>query len=148
MDSPIPESSILSPILLIVLAVNLVAAAWLGLRIYLHMYGTLTDGTVKEALVRSSRTSSDGFDSSTRMYTYTLKIQYTGSDGKKRMVKGSRYTSDDAVRKTLQVDSKVPVYYIEKFPAIAIYYDPVWHYIVPTVVMIFALTLVGMAFRS
>ncbi len=148
MESPIPEPSIITPFFIIVLAVNLFAVAWLGLRFYLHRYGKLTEGTVKEALVQSSRSSSDGFASSTRMYTYTLKIQYTGPDGKKRMVKGSRYTSDDAVRRSLQVDSKVPVYYIDNFPGIAIYYDPLWHYIVPTAAVIFGFTLVWMGYRS
>ena len=82
------------------------------------------------------------------MYTYSLKIQYSGSDGKKRMIKGSRYTSDNEVRNSLQVGKKVPVYYVQSYPGIAIYYDPVWHYLVPTAALIFAFMLAGMAFRS
>ncbi len=95
-------------LLLLALAATLVAGAWLGMRIYLHRYGARTEGTVKEAFVKSTTVSSPDFSASSRMRSHYLKIEYTGPDRVKRIIKGSRYASelDDKEQASLQVGGR------------------------------------------
>ena len=134
-------------LLLVALAATLVAGAWLGMRIYLHRYGARTEGTVKEAFVKSTTVSSPDFSASSRMHSHYLKIEYAGPDRVKRIIKGSRYASqlDDKERASLQVGGKVPVYYLKSWPRIAVYYVPVWHYIAPAASLVAALLFLSMA---
>lgn len=161
-DGPVREFSIVlcpnnwltSSLIIIALAIVLAAGTWLGLRIYLRWFGTLTEGTVRESYVKISHVSSGEFSSSSRMYSYRLKIQYAGPDEKRRFIKGSRYTSGDdkQLKDSLQVGGKVPVYYSKSFPGIAVYYDPAWHYLVPAASLVAALIIAyglsGMVYRD
>lgn len=140
-------SSATGNLLLVALAATLIAGAWLGMRFYLHRFGARTEGTVKEAYVKSTTVDSSDFSTSSRMRTHYLKIQYTGPDRVKRLIKGSRYASelDDKERASLQVGGKVPVYYLKSWPRIAVYYVPVWHYIAPAASLVAALLFLVMA---
>ncbi len=134
-------------LLLVALAATLVAGAWLGMRISLHRYGARTEGTVKEAFVKSATVSSPDFHASSRMYSHYLKIEYAGPDRVKRIIKGSRYAShlDDKEEASLQVGGKVPVYYLRSWPRIAVYYVPVWHYFAPAASLVAALLFLSAA---
>lgn len=85
-ESPVPEFSIscypphlISTIIFCaVLAVTVAAGAWFWKRLYLHVYGVRTEGTVKESAVTSSRVANGEFSASSKVYTRDLIIEYTG----------------------------------------------------------------------
>lgn len=121
--------ALLSTILFITaLVLTIAALSWLGMRFYLHRYGVLTEGRVSESSVKISQVSTGEFSASKRSYTHYLTIQFTGPDGIKRTVKGTRYSfeGDDS-----HVNGTVPVLYSPTHPDIAMFYDRLWHYIVP-----------------
>ncbi len=138
-DSPVPEFSIAlySPhmisiiIFCITLALAVSAGAWFGKRLYLHLYGVRTEGTVKESTVTTSSVKGSGISASSRVSTHHMTIEYTGPDGKRRIIKGTSYSD--------KIGNSVPVFYSSTHPGCAVYYDPLWHYIVPAAALIVSL---------
>ncbi len=148
-DSSVREFSIafypptlLSTILFITaLALTIAALSWLGMRIYLHGYGVLTEGRVTESSVKITRTRSGEFTPAKRSYTRYLTIQFTGHDGVNRTVKGTHYSFDGNDKDVPHVDGTVQILYSPSHPDIAMYYDRLWHYIVPVAASLLALYL-------
>ncbi len=129
------------------LAVTLAVGVWLGMRFYLHLYGVRTEGTVTESRVKTSRVKNGEFSASKESYTRYLTVEFTGPDGVKRTVKGKNFSreADEGSKDVPRVGGKVPVLYIRSIPGYAIYYDPVWHYLVPATFLAFGLLFTFMA---
>ncbi len=142
-----PPTTFNTIFLCVALATLLAASTWLGMRFYLHLFGVKADGKVTESLQTRSLVKSSGeFSASRFVSTDDLKIDFTGPNGVKHTVKGTHYSNKDD--KGPQVDGTVQVLYSKTNPDFAIYYDPVWHYIVPLVSLVIALLLTYAATRS
>ena len=139
-----PPTTFNTIFLCVALVVLLAAGTWLGMRFYLHMFGEKTDGKVIRSYEKSSLIKEDGFQISKYLYTTRMTIEFTGPDGEKHTVKGTKYSD----KWESDINRTVPVLYSRAHPAFAMYYDPIWHYITPIASLAMALILIAFPIRT
>ncbi|MBU0479698.1 MAG: hypothetical protein KKG47_01220 [Proteobacteria bacterium] len=116
------------------------------MRLYLHIFGERAEGTVIESLLKHSFVSGNELSTSRFVDTRYLTVEYTGPDHVKRIVKGRSY-SNGGGKGLPQVGGSVPVLYCRFMPGFAVFYDKVWHYLVPFASLFIALLLTFAATR-
>jgi tetratricopeptide (TPR) repeat protein len=142
-----PPTSLNTILFCTALAITLAVGAWLGMRFYLHLFGTRTEGTVTDMRTKISYVDDTAFNARKRSFTRILTIEYTAADGVTRKLKARDWSSEDVkgLKEIPRVGGKVPVFYLGSMPGFATYYDPVWHYLVPIALLALGMSLTGMA---
>jgi len=90
----------------VALAGLLAAGTWLGMRLYLHLFGARAEGKVIESTVKMHSVKGNELSISRFVYTRHLKIEFTGPDGVTRTLKGRHYSNKDLISKMIQPEAE------------------------------------------